>query len=122
VQLLATQFGVSPSIITNALNSSTLCSGVTTPVSVVPVSDASHIFTVASDGVPVSSNPIWNACIRHESIIVAGDQPLSCQRYHRGNTWEQPDTHVAFNWSDRVGKNIEFVGTNDKFLVLPIGQ
>jgi|GEM_PF-2671681 len=62
------------------------------------------VFAVDSDGYPVSSDMIWNACIRNLQVFIDGeDKPVNCRRYHKGHTWEHPDTLMSFNWSDRRG-------------------
>ncbi len=75
------------------------------------------VFNVGEDGYPVSSDPVWNACIRNVQLFVAGQiKPVSCNRYHEGHTWKHPDMLISFNWSDNVLKRIrvrgEMVATN----------
>ncbi len=62
-----------------------------TPVIAVPV-DAS--------GIPVSSDAVWNNCIRRIPTMGANGQPLSCSRYVEGNTWQHPDLHISFTFRD----------------------
>ena len=71
--------------------------------------------TVAEDGYPLSNDPIWNACIRNLQQELLG-KPL-CYRFHHGHMWENPDTHIAFKWSDRYVKSIEIPG---KLVVLHV--
>jgi hypothetical protein len=62
------------------------------------------LFAVDVDGFPVSSDMIWNACIRNYQVFLDGqDKPINCRRYHEGHTWTHPDTFVTFDWSDRRG-------------------
>ncbi len=69
------------------------------------------VFNVGEDGYPVSSDPIWNACIRHIQLFVEGQhKPVTCNRYHEGHTWEHPDMLISFNWSDTMMKRIRVRG------------
>ena len=64
-------------------------------------------FAVDSEGYPVSTDMIWNACIRNYQVFIGDEtKPLNCRRYHEGHTWEHPDTLVSFKWSDRFVKHI----------------
>ncbi|MDO8648665.1 MAG: hypothetical protein Q7R81_02680 [Candidatus Peregrinibacteria bacterium] len=56
-------------------------------------------FPVDSHGVPLSSNAIWNACIRNLTILDEQGQPLSCGRYHQDSTWTHPDLGISFVWN-----------------------
>lgn len=64
-------------------------------------------FRVASDGIPVSSNPTWNACIRGTATLADirsnPDRPsgygLGCASYHTGTNWRHPDLSVYFTFS-----------------------
>lgn len=52
-----------------------------------------YIFLVDQEGVPISSNPIWNACIRDTVLLRPDGKPYRCRRdeYHSGNRWYHPD-------------------------------
>ncbi len=64
-------------------------------------------FAVGEDGYPVSSDMVWNACIRNVQLFIDGqDRPVNCRRYHRGHSWEHPDTLISFDWSDRFVKRV----------------
>ena len=56
-------------------------------------------FPVDILGVPVSTNAVWNACIRHHVLLDANGQPFSCERYHTGTSWDHPDLHMTFIWN-----------------------
>ena len=59
-------------------------------------------FPVDEQGIPVSSNDIWNACIRHQQVFMEGShRPVNCRRFHKGHTWTHPDLNISFVWSDR---------------------
>ncbi len=69
-------------------------------------------FPVDHAGVPVSTNAIWNACVRNQTILDTDGQPFSCSRYHTDAQWDHPDLHITFTWN----------GTSDpKILLLPVG-
>jgi hypothetical protein len=59
-------------------------------------------FPVDEKGIPVSGNEAFNACIRHQTLVVDG-QNLSCARYHIGpKEWLQPDLQIAFGWDEEA--------------------
>jgi hypothetical protein len=119
-RLLGTYFGMSPSVIEDALLNRSLCGSAA--ASSIPVANYSRIFPVDVAGVPVSSDPVWNACIRHQITISAETfRPLSCHRYHIGHKWTHPDTRVAFEWSDVYRKMIE-ISDNEPVLLLPLSR
>jgi uncharacterized protein YlzI (FlbEa/FlbD family) len=55
-------------------------------------------FPVDSLGVPLSSNTVWNACIRNQVQLDQDGQPFSCGRYHVDNIWTHPDLTIEFLW------------------------
>ena len=66
---------------------------------------------VDSDGYPVSTDMVWNACIRNFEVYLPGEsKPVNCRRYHNGNMWENPDTFLSFKWSPRLAKSIDVRG------------
>ncbi len=74
----------------------------TAPVAFTP-EPAELVFPVDANGVPTSSNTIWNACIRHQQPLdpVSGE-PFSCSRYSPElYTWNHPDfPGMTFVWND----------------------
>lgn len=80
------------------------------PVATLPVPKEWQPVSITVDpyGIPVSSNHVWNACIREYQLFPAGEvRPLSCRKYHDDHTWEHPDTGVSFKWSNRIVQNIK---------------
>jgi hypothetical protein len=57
-------------------------------------SDGLIAFPVDVKGYPVSSQSVWNACIRNHTILDDSGQPLSCARYHDGHVWHHPDFNM----------------------------
>lgn len=55
-------------------------------------------FPVTTLGVPVSSDAVWNSCIRGQPLVIAGD-PVSCARYHDGYVWDHPDLPMSFTYN-----------------------
>jgi hypothetical protein len=55
-------------------------------------------FPVDAKGYPVSSQAVWNACIRNHTILDDAGQPLSCARYHDGHIWHHPDLAMDFTF------------------------
>jgi len=64
--------------------------------------DGSILFPTDDLGVPVSSNMVWNACIRNVTLLDETGQPLSCGRYHDQFTWMHPDLGMSFIWNTSV--------------------
>ncbi len=54
-----------------------------------------HQFLVNERGQPISTNAVWNSCIRGEPMML-GDEPVNCSRYHTDSVWEHPDLHISF--------------------------
>jgi hypothetical protein len=65
---------------------------------------------VDGNGVPVSSDPNWNACIRRRAVILADGSPFNCSRYEDDGQWVHPDLGITFRWNDE-----------NKYLGLPDG-
>ncbi len=105
-------FSLKPEVILQALEDSALCSGTSASALSAPVNitSAQQIMPVDSKGIPLSTNPIWNACIRHNISISANDlTPLSCGRYHQGRFWTHPDSLITFKWSNRIKNQLDAV-------------
>jgi hypothetical protein len=64
-----------------------------------PHAAAMKLFPVDALGVPVSTNPVWNSCIRNLTTLDSGGQPYSCDRYHEQHMWEHPDLTMSFLWN-----------------------
>jgi hypothetical protein len=56
---------------------------------------AIHQFPVNELGQPISSNPVWNSCIRGQ-VMMLGGEPVNCSRYHNDSVWEHPDFNISF--------------------------
>ena len=56
------------------------------------------IFPVDSRGVPLSSNALWNACIRNQTPLDTDGKPYNCNRYHEENLWQHPDLQMSFTY------------------------
>ncbi len=77
-----------------------------TQTGAVIAGDTSHIFPLASDNIPVSSDLFWNACIRNITLLDAEGKPMNCARYHQEYTWTQPDLNIEFLWNASVSPAI----------------
>lgn len=76
-------------------------------------------FPVDAKGIPVSSDPLWNACIRRHEVMDHDGLPYSCQRYHKGPSWRHPDLLIFFTWSDWAQP---YLRVPPGYVVTPIGQ
>jgi cysteine-rich repeat protein len=65
-------------------------------------------FVVDENGYPVSSDPIWNACITGrislDLIKQYGQKDesgryITCGDMHTGGIWKHPDLNISFSWS-----------------------
>ncbi len=56
-------------------------------------------FPVDNLGRPLSTDAVWNGCIRGYPPLGADGQPLSCARYHVDHVWEHPDLHMSFTYN-----------------------
>ncbi len=54
-----------------------------------------HPFPVNEKGQPLSTNNVWNSCIRGTPMMLGGE-PVNCSRYHDDGVWEHPDLHISF--------------------------
>ena len=69
-------------------------------------------FAISGDGYPVSSNEIFNTCLRGERLTVAqvrynpeNPDHLSCGDFtHQKGVWYHPDYHVYFTWDKTTKK------------------
>lgn len=78
------------------------------------VTIASEPFPVDEAGVPVSSNTLWNDCIRGHEVTLqelranpekdGNGVPLTCGDYHTQDDWIHPDLHVHFIWDRLNGR------------------
>jgi hypothetical protein len=65
---------------------------------------------------PLSSNPVWNACVRGEHLSWSEIQanpdrdeegrPFTCGHYHTQDSWYHPDLGIYFTWN-RFTKQLE---------------
>ena len=74
-------------------------------VAAAPVERQKISFAVDSEGVPVSSQPVWNQCIRGLTPVDESGNPFNCRRFQGfRTTWYHPDfpnQSVAFSWNPR---------------------
>ncbi len=76
-----------------------------------PRTEIAALIPVDSKGIPVSTDDVWNSCIRNVELWVPGEsKPLNCGKYHQGTTWYHPDLNVRFEWSMRLAKVMD-IGT-----------
>lgn len=87
------------------------------------------IIPIDARGIPLSSNPVWNACVRRQGLSfdliqsntdrfehrrgkVRITRPLSCRDYHRGSVafWKYPDQPDLELLLDRRGKFLGAIG------------
>ena len=64
----------------------------------------------------MSSNPVWNACIRKQKTFDDSGNPYNCSRWHEGTAWIHPDIpNFSVTWNERdprgfqPGKNVQVV-------------
>ncbi len=80
--------------------------------SAVTDAENSIAFPVDAFGVPLSSNNVWNSCIRNLVTLDTDGNPLSCSRYHTDYVWTHPDLEITFTWNTQ---------TTPPLLLLPDG-
>lgn len=109
-QQLSTETGLASDAIMTALHDASLC-----PEEKVVQAPALSLvqFPIAQDG-PISSNALWNSCIRGAHITLEDiranldrnedNLPRTCGSYHTGNSWYHPDLHVFFEWDRHTGQ------------------
>ena len=59
-------------------------------------------FLVDAKGIPVSSDAVWNACIRNTLHYDSTGRPFRCNRgrHHSGSRWYHPDfRNLEFTWN-----------------------
>ncbi len=77
-------------------------------------------FAVDADGYPISTNPVWNACIRGTDLTLdliksnpdrvehrTDNRALTCRDYHKGDKdiWSHPDhANLQFVWNAQTKK------------------
>jgi hypothetical protein len=109
---LAALTGLSPSYSETILKDPSLCPQPVAAVDARLAKLAQITFFPVDDTGPVSSNPLWNACIRGLPITLdmikqnqdrdEDGKPRSCADYHTQESWYQPDLHVFFTWNGSV--------------------
>jgi hypothetical protein len=57
------------------------------------------IFPLDARGVPLSSDMLWNLCMRNQTPLAPDGQPYNCSRYHEGSEWRHPDLQMFFTWN-----------------------
>ncbi len=90
--------GLSSSPVSAASPASSSASSSSVASTLSSSSSTAIAFPIDSKGVPISSDAIWNACIRSQTPLGPDGKPYDCNRYHRGHTWTQPDLHIDFDW------------------------
>jgi hypothetical protein len=56
-------------------------------------------FPVNSLNQPISSDPVWNSCVKGQPIILESGEPVNCARYHVGYDWQHPDLGILFTYN-----------------------
>ncbi len=119
VSYIAGVMGRTTGVISDALKSTTLCAPAVSAQA--PVKIDTTAFAIDADGYPISSNPVWNACIRGQGLSMAlilsnpdhvedrygAGRPLTCRDYHIGdvNVWTHPDHKgMEFTWIPETKK------------------
>ncbi len=102
--------------ISEQMKSSTLCEEIN--ISLRPRVEPLKVavlpsFPVDKDGVPISTNPFWNMCIREAPMTFADlaknpevdsrGRHYSCDHYHRSEYgWRHPDLDMLFTWNPKT--------------------
>jgi hypothetical protein len=60
------------------------------------------VFPVDGRGAPLSSDEMWNQCIRGRQPRDAEGSPYDCSPHHDGTLWQHPDLNVSFTWNEAV--------------------
>lgn len=114
-------FALRAEIIEQALQNPGLCAGASAALTPrLAITAHQQVMPVDQKGIPLSTNAIWNRCIRNGISISATDlSPLSCDRYHEGHYWTHPDSGITFFWSDRHRQQL-VAADRQPLLVLPV--
>jgi hypothetical protein len=139
-QLLSDLTGMSASDILADFMSETFCDAYTAALKpqIVKVTEKSRPVELAKDGYPVSSNPVWNLCVRGKATLedIKGNTdgsrdrvtgkftPKSCDAYkHTGsNGWSYPDdAFLTINIIPRKA-NSPVVSVPKGYVVVPFTQ
>ena len=112
-QQMANMMGRDEDFIEEKLTNTSFCES--TNMSIRPkkraVKEVVLEFPVDDEGYPISSNPVWNACVRNEGITLAliksntdrddprdGGTPKTCADYHTQSVWRHPDLNMYFSF------------------------
>jgi hypothetical protein len=58
-------------------------------------------FPIDERGYPISSDALWNSCIRHQAMLNPDGSTVDCNRVYLGHRrWEHPDLGVTFVFND----------------------
>ena len=104
---MAGLMGRDPAFIVEQLQDPFLCESINISLRLVPqtVAKANIPFPVGMDGIPLSRNPSWNACIRgHVTLDVIRNnpdrdedgRPQDCASYSTEDVWRHPDLGIHF--------------------------
>lgn len=83
-----------------------------------------RVFPVDALGVPISTNPIFNACLNGmQPLDPKSFKPFHCGRLYEstGTTkkWYHPDVHVEFTYNNRIPSKI---GLPEGYVTMPMTQ
>lgn len=104
---MAELMGRDPAFIVEQLQDPFLCESLHAALRLVPqtVVKATIPFPVGMDGIPLSRNPSWNACIRGQVTLDVirnnpdrdeDGKPRDCASYSTENIWRHPDLGMYF--------------------------
>lgn len=110
IDRLSEQTGLSVSAVSALLHDDAVCPKEVAVVKPVP---QLYIFPISVRG-PVSSNALWNACVRGETVTLqdvkanpdrrADGTPKTCATYHTQDSWIHPDLGIRFTWNRGTGR------------------
>lgn len=104
---MAALMGRDLAFIVEQLQDPFLCESINTALHLVPqtVVATTIPFPIGMDGIPLSRNPSWNACIRGEVTLAVirnnpdrdeDGRPEDCASYSTDNVWRHPDLRMYF--------------------------
>lgn len=113
-QVLAERIGLSKEVTLSLLENDDLCTPLVTASAQQKVALATPTFFPVDDEGPLSSNALWNKCIRGNEVTLEdirsnpdtdeAGRPNSCGTYHTGTSWYHPDLDIYFTWNRQSGE------------------
>ena len=129
---IAPLVAMDPAVVRIDLASGRRCVSTTVTAHERPLDDKAATLPLDTVGRPLSENPVWNACIRHEGLSadllrdnrdvyvhrqrrIRVKIPLTCRDYHRGKDelWSYPDAPGAVLLLDARGRFVQLVQGRD---------